>query len=219
MHWIQRRILLTLSTNDRLRYSQLKPTDVEGNLFMYHLAQLTAARLIDKDVKSYGLTTKGKTFVTSLNMSEGTQISQPRVLVALLCRYNGEFVLYRWSRQPYRARVSLPFGRAHTGWTLFEVAAEQLHYKLNVPGDNYRMRGSADIIVKAGAETTDHYLVHVVEVAINDPKVSADGLTGQPFLAKLQDLPEQDFVPGFYQIMRFVQKHEGLFFEEVMIHS
>lgn len=217
MHWIQRKILLTLSTNDRLRYSDLKPLDVEGNLFMYHLSQLTAAGMIDKHDKSYGLTLKGKTHVTSMSMSEGTQISQPRVLVALLCRHNERYLLYRWSRQPYRSKISLPFGRAHTGWTLFEVAAEQLHYKLNVPGDNYRTRGSANIILKVSGETIDHYLVHIVEITIHDSNVWADGLTGKPYFADISECNQGDFVPGFYQIISFAQEQPGLFFEEVII--
>jgi hypothetical protein len=48
MHRLQQHILSQLIHYPERRYADLKPDEVEGNLFMYHLRQLMAAGWVIK---------------------------------------------------------------------------------------------------------------------------------------------------------------------------
>ena len=64
IHHIQRAILDSLATCERARYGELKPQNLDGNIFTYHLKQLITDRYVVKnDDGSYSLLPKGKEYL------------------------------------------------------------------------------------------------------------------------------------------------------------
>ncbi|MDD3481267.1 MAG: hypothetical protein PHW75_03570, partial [Patescibacteria group bacterium] len=102
MHWIQRDILKTLSSKDKVRYRDLKPENVEGNLFMYHLKILITDGYIENRKRKYQLTSTGKSYVAGLSLSSGQPTKIPRIFATLYCKNReNQILLYKWNRQPY----------------------------------------------------------------------------------------------------------------------
>jgi ADP-ribose pyrophosphatase YjhB (NUDIX family) len=213
MHWIQKDILRKLSKADTLRYSELRPKDVEGNLFMYHRALLVNQGLIKKKEDGYTLTSVGKNLVASLSLSQGRPIVGPRNLVAVVYRRGGEYLFYRWNRQPYRGLVSLPFGRLHAGWKIQDMAAEQLHYKAGLAVESWRMCGTINIQSNG---PLGHSLIQVMEAFGLGGTPTADGLTGKPFWGNVKSIDPQDLMTGFGKILTITESHKEIFFEELV---
>lgn len=64
LHHIRKSILGTLATADSRRYGELKPENLDGNVFTYHLKQLINDKFITKqDDGAYALLPRGKDYI------------------------------------------------------------------------------------------------------------------------------------------------------------
>lgn len=215
-HWIQKHILRELSVNDVRRYKDLRPSDVEGNMFMYHLDQLVKDKLVEKVKDGYQLTTKGKTFVSSMSLSAGERRIQPKVVVMLDCKNNkGEQLLFKWRRQPYYGLVSLPFSKTHFGKSVEATAIEELKDKSGLTG-KFKYRGDVYVQTTEDDVTVDHMLVHVFSVTNIDGKLFSDELTGTAFWGDPMDINSDVSVAGFLQILKLLKNKKSPFFEEII---
>ena len=176
MHWVERHILKKLAFADELRYSELLPDGVEGNLFQYHARQLERSGLIERHKQGYRLSLAGRQFVADLSQTKQMNRRQfPRPLVMVAAEQNGQWLLFRWKRQPYRGLISLPFGRWTAGQSASDMAAEQLLYKSGYTADLV----FAGTISIAGEQ--DHQLILVFKAGNLKQTNEPDGLTGEFF--------------------------------------
>ncbi len=206
MNWIQQHVLLELTRQPSLRYSQLRPDGVEGNLFLYHLDGLIKDGLVEKADRTYRLSDKGLALAGTLSLSTGKPRTQPKILNAIICRdETGRYLFSRWHRQPNTGLVSFPHGMMHFGAILTEMASLELSEKTGLVAD-LAYRGQVYVRGLRGDEVDRHLLVNLfeaktpssAEVHSNRPEVS------EPFWAELADLKPADFVPGFYEIAKIV---------------
>jgi ADP-ribose pyrophosphatase YjhB (NUDIX family) len=120
---IQRDLLSKVSFfKDGARYSQLKPKDIENDLFNYHLQQLVKGELLTKTGELYSLTTKGKSLVT--NIDEGDKKLPPnyKVSVYMCAVKNGKVLLSRRKKHPQYDYVGFPSGKIKYGEKMLETA-------------------------------------------------------------------------------------------------
>src|SRR5437899_3164953 len=117
MHRLQQHILYQLMRHHDRRYANLKPEDVEGNLFMYHLRQLISKDWVAKrEDGHYELTAAGHRHVDGLSFNTLTPRAQPRIVTLLVCRNKaGEYLFLRRKRQPLLGMVGFPYGKIHLG--------------------------------------------------------------------------------------------------------
>lgn len=218
MHWIQKHIMRQLSTHSGRRYSELKPNDVEGNLFMYHMQKLQAAGYITKNAAVYGLSQKGELFSSRMSLKQAAPLMQPKIVVMLICQNeNDEYLLFRWSRQPYNGLVSFPFSKIHFGRTLTETLEEALFYKTSLTG-NFLYVGDVYIRTLTDNKPVDHMLAHIYRVTdIEGILGGYDGLTGQPFWGQPTEILPSEQVAGFADILGLVEPGAQGFMREVTV--
>lgn len=213
MHWIERHILKQLSFSDSQRYSQLKPDSVDGNLFQYHARALEKQALITRTKEGYCLSQAGKIFVADLSQTKlMNQRKLPRAIVMVACRNaNGEYLLFKWRRQPYRNLISLPFGRQLYDTSTTEIAAEQLLLKTGYTAQ-LSFFGHTDVIVNHPEKITDHMAINVFIGTNLTQSHTPDGLTGTWFWGQPSDQSDRALVPGFKQIIAWLEdsKHAHL---------
>lgn len=173
-HHIQITIINLLSSASSLRFTQLKPAQLESNLFVYHLKQLIAAGYVEKcDDKAYSLTNKGLTYVDSLTLTNNKPRLQPK-LIAIIAIQNkqNEWLLAQRKRQPYIERYMLLSGKQHFGESTVEhikrEATEQL--QIDIP---LVWRGFCDIKLSNGDVLISHLAAHIYRGEYNgDPPKS-----------------------------------------------
>jgi ADP-ribose pyrophosphatase YjhB (NUDIX family) len=204
MHWIQRYILKELAVADSRRYSELKPDEVEGNLFQYHSKDLQKQGLIDRSEGGYALTAKGKAFVANLSLTRNmSRRIQPRIITMIMAKNDqAQWLLFKWKRQPYRGKVSFPSGRLGFGEDLHEAAADQLRFKTGYEAELVYL---GTIMLK---NETDHILAQAF-IATNLTGIhGSDGLTGKSFWAGLDDIPLEHRLTGLAEIINWVNDTE-----------
>ena len=207
MHWIERHILKVLAFNDTKRYSELKPDSVDGNLFQYHARQLEKLGLIERNSTGYRLTSAGKIFVADLSQSKLMNARKtPRTISMIIAKNNeGQYLLFKWKRQPYRGLVSFVFGRQLYGQPAIESAKEQLLFKTGYHAE-FCYVGSADIINAQQGDIVDHLSANILE-ANNMKKVTEpDGLTGDYFWGQPEEHTPDRSVIGFIEIYNWINE-------------
>jgi len=217
LHWIQYHILTELTRASMRRYSELRPSDVEGNVFAYHLKDLLRLGMIEKVDRDYRLSTKGLDFVGTLSLKTGRTRKQPKILTTVVCRNEtGEYLFSRWHRQPNIGMVSFTHGMLHYGKTAHDMALLELAEKAALTAD-LTYRGCVTVRGYRGEHLDRHMIVHIFEGqdmrAIAKDQLRPD--VSEPFWAQLESLKPTDFVPGFYDIAQLVHSDNGgQFFRE-----
>jgi 8-oxo-dGTP pyrophosphatase MutT (NUDIX family) len=209
MHWIERHILKELAFSTQQRYSDLKPDSVDGNLFQYHARALEKRGLIDRSDDGYRLTPSGQIFVADLSQ---TKLMNPRKLARavamIVCRNDdGQYLLFKWQRQPYRGLASLPFGRQLAGMSAAATAADQLLNKTGYQAD-LAFYGLADIIIGQD-KLIDHLLVEVFIGSDLKQVAQPDGLTGQYFWDQADQIKSGEAIHGFHQLIAWTEQPES----------
>lgn len=210
LSWIQYHILVELTRHSLRRYSQLRPRDVEGNLFMYHLKGLINDGLVEKAEGQYQLTIKGLQFVGTLSLKTGRTRKQPKILNAIICRNEaGEYLMTRWRRQPNAELVSFPHGMMHYGEAVLDMAAHELKEKAGLKA-HLEYRGDVYVRGMLAGMLDRHMIVHLFEATELEPADSeADAGVGESFWTKLELLRPEEFVPGFYEIAKLAEENTG----------
>ncbi|HYG83514.1 MAG TPA: NUDIX domain-containing protein [Verrucomicrobiae bacterium] len=215
-NWIQNHILLELTKNPTRRYSELKPRDIEGNLFMYHLKGIMKEGLVEKTDRVYRLSPKGLQFVSTLSLKTGKMRKQPQILNAIIAKNEqGEYLFTRWRRQPNTGLISFPHGMMHYGEGVFAMAALELAEKAGLTAE-LAHKGDVYVRVMRGDDIDRHMLVHLFEARDIQPgrQTEMRPELGESFWAPLASVIPTDFLPGFYEIAQLSQR-TGAIFEEI----
>ncbi|MDO8507755.1 MAG: hypothetical protein Q7S53_04295 [bacterium] len=216
MHWIQKHILRQLATSDTLRYTDLRPDNVEGNLFMYHLNQLIADGFITKNDKNYHLSLSGKKYVSSMSLESGSVRLQPKIVVMFIAKNkDGKYLLFKWKRQPYQNLISFPFGKIHYGKPVLDLAHKELMWKSGLTGD-LKYLGDVYVQTNENDEVVDHYLAHIFQVANIKGEIQSNGLQGKPFWGKIEDFQKDDLAPGFEDLVNIIENQNPPYLKEII---
>lgn len=113
MHRIQTIVLSQLMECEALRYSQLKPKQMEPSQFMYHLKVLIEGGLVEKWEGQYRLTAEGKQHTDRFDDENQSLRTYPRITVAVLYEHPDKGMLLK-------KRVHQP-GFGLVGFVLFDV--------------------------------------------------------------------------------------------------
>lgn len=106
MHEIQKFIIVQLSENTGLRYSQMRPPSMEPSQFMYHLKILINKDLVVKLDSGYSLTKKGVQFVDHFDDENLELYEYARVTVAFVYEHTEHGVLLmQRQHQPAIGRI------------------------------------------------------------------------------------------------------------------
>ena len=162
-HHIQKDILLRLSKASSLRFSELKPTDMESNMFMYHLKQLQSQKLVDKNADGYTLSDEGLSYIDGFSFHTLKPRKQPKIISILVIKnHTGELLLARRKYQPYIHQYMFVSGKQHLGEGPEEHACRELHDKLNMDIPLVR-RGLSDIRIYRNDKIITHVTAHIYE--------------------------------------------------------
>lgn len=209
MHRIQTHILARLAGKGYYRrYSELKPKDVEGNVFMYHLRRLIELGYVRKKDDGYELAPKGLQFIDTLSMKTWQPRIQPKIVTLIVCQNSkGEWLLYRRMKSPFYGMVGFPYGKVHLGERLEEAVLRECEEKIKIAVSQAAHIGDAYVVVYEEGEVISHMLAHVFRAEL--PKGSGEKVGGDCFWAKVDDPADPEYIPGFTEIFRIVAERQA----------
>lgn len=216
MHPLRRHIIHQLLINSYLKYSKLKPPDVEGNVFMYHLKQLIQEELIQKRVDGcYEFTSDGRLFADTLSLKTYRPRIQPKIVTLVICQNkDGQYLLYKRKREPFINFIGFPYGKIHLGETVMEAAIRELQEKTGIAA-NLKHQGDVYLTVYQDKNVISHMLAHVF--LGHDPKgeLLEESEIGKCFWEKIENPKDLKYMAGFFDVYElFKNPKTGLIFQE-----
>lgn len=128
-HYIKREIIIKLKlSSEDLKYSELKPGDMDGNAFNHHLKSLVNSEIVEKiDLGEYRLTAKGKREVDFYSLDNSRIKIRPISGVYLLIfSADGKILVYKNKGAPINGVEGMMFGKIRLGRSYLKTVARML---------------------------------------------------------------------------------------------
>lgn len=208
-HHIQRDIIHRLSQAEELRFSELKPAELESNSFMYHLKQLITGGWVEKTDAGYTLTPKGLTYVDGLSLKSSLPRKQAKILsVIVLKNKKGQYLLAKRKFQPFIGTLLFPGGKQHYGESPEDHVARELKEQFGLTGAPVR-RGLIDQRTYKKEALVTHVLTHVYELEYD----GAAPEESPKFIYQWSDVEGvKELYPGSYELFQALEHEKSLFF-------
>ncbi len=215
-HHIQLYVLKKMLSKPSLRYSELKPKDVEANLFMYHLKQLIKAGLIVRGDQAYSLSRLGKQFADRATLSNMKIRIQPKVItIVTVRRADGAWLLLRRKHQPFLDYKGFPSGKIHFGEKLLQAATRELYEKSGLVDVELQLRGNLIMHFRDGQEPVSHINGYVFYGEVpRGCDVTVEQEHFDCYFANESALHEKPAFKGHELILELLKQHDALFIEE-----
>ncbi len=141
IHHIRRSILDKLATADSLRYGQLKPSELDGNVFTYHLKGLITDDFVQKnDVGDYSLTQRGHGYI--VRRYEDSREAAHSVFLVVL-KNGTDYLLRRRDVQPHLGYTGFVHGEPEAGTPVLQTAVKRIFEKTGIEDVELSVVGSA----------------------------------------------------------------------------
>lgn len=190
------------------RFSQLRPPNVDSNLFQYHLKQLIKEGFIEKDGNHYVLSQEGQRFANFYSFETDAIRLQPKILVAVVC-YDGYRVLvHKRKREPYINQISLVNGKLHFGETLPAAAERELAEKTGFKAQSLRHAGDTYLRYRSNNEVVNHVLSHNFSCTQWRGQLRST-IHSEPFWITSSELKKDpDVLPGTAEIVECMESDQ-----------
>lgn len=182
LHHIQKSIINVLASTDPARYADLKPADMDGNQFTYHLKQLITDKLVQKNEdNTYSLSQKGRSYL--IRRFEDADQSAHTIFLVIV-RHGDRVLLRERKVQPLNGYVGFIHGEPVANQPLDITISERIKAKTGIDIDinNITTHGSGLIrIVKDGqVQSFSHAIITETSVDTDDLPIVEDE-TGRNF--------------------------------------
>lgn len=137
IHPTQKEILKKLLFTNASRYADLKPIDMEGSQFKFHLDTLKDNHLVQKDAAGkYSLTATGKEFANRFDFDDNeSKIQAKHSVVMCGMRENGdEILVYKRLKNPFFGCQGFPTGKVRLGESIVDTAKREFTEETNLTG-------------------------------------------------------------------------------------
>lgn len=217
-HHLQRQILYTLVTNPEVRFSKLKPSGIDSNVFTYHLQQLIKQGLVTKtEDGSYKLTALGKSAgINSTETAESILRQAHSVLFMAASNKSGDYLLRRRLAHPVYGKLGFVHGEPIFEEAI-EVTANRIFEEKTGIKANFKPAGAGYIRIfrEDEMESFTHFTLLVdADVEGNPIQTSR---TGENLWVKSPDFTSDDMIPSMNSLVYGIQSGE-FFFQELTFH-
>jgi len=171
MHFIQSHILDKLVHAEKLRNRDMRPKNIDSNLYQYHLLRLQKEGYVTKESIYYKLSARGLAYADRHSSTLRKTRSQPKLItIIFLYNGNGEILLVPRTRQPFMGMLNLPSGKIHLDESVETAARREIHEKsgnalLKEKLDHF---GTAHMIINQADYTISDYIALLISGAVND---------------------------------------------------
>jgi len=205
-HHIQKSIVYKLAFNEALRFSELKPDDLDNKLFNYHLKLVISAGLVKKDANGlYSLTAEGRRVGVGVLDKQFAALDKAYTVLFLIIRRASDksWLLFKRKTHPLLGEIGFMHADPSAEKSVYKTAQDELLVKTGLRATfNYLGSGFFKVIKDGGLESYTHFTALVAEDAAGELSQNSD--KGEYFWAadisdtKGQLLPTAQALVGQY---------------------
>lgn len=215
-HHIQRDILYKLVTSPSARFAELKPKEVDGNIFTYHLRQLIKNKYVEKhDDGSYRLTSLGKNVGINIQLKAKELLEQAHSIFLIIIRNDqGEWLLRKRLAHPMYGKFGFVHGEPEARKTIAEAANDALKQRTGLTARfNTVGHGYITFMLDNEVESFTHCTFLETE-ELTGELISATG-NGENHWLKNPDFSGPDMIPSMPDIIAAMNKQDDCFYVEL----
>jgi predicted transcriptional regulator len=214
MHHIQKKIIYTLVRNETARFADIRPRNIDGNIFTYHLKQLITAKLVTKtDGGSYKLTQKGKLTGINIQLDTKDELEQAHSVLFLAAQNSkGEWLLRKRLVHPAYGKIGFLHCEPDAKESVLKTAERIFLERTNLAA-KFTVRGGGYIVLSRNKELesfTHFTILHAINV---EGIPESPGDSGENFWHN-GDLDSPSLFPNMPQLLNLLQNSNNLFFTE-----
>jgi hypothetical protein len=210
IHHIQRAILDRLATTNSARYGEIKPAELDGNSFTYHMKQLISDHYVSKNEDgSYALAPKGKDYI--VHRYDGPAL-QAHTIFLIAIRRGDEWLMRERLVQPLLGMSGFIHGEPVATELLIETATKRLQEKtgLNVPLSIH----SSGLIRILRDDTIESFSHAIILTGETDQDINiVDDQTGRNYWVQTSDLRKSNVLPSCTDIIDLLSQDSAHPFE------
>lgn len=204
LHHIRRSILDKLAVAECLRYSELKPKHLDGNVFTYHLKGLIIDNLVEKnDAGNYFLTSTGRDYI--VHRYEDSALSAHSIFLLVLKRQS-EYLLRRRTVQPLIGYSGFIHGEPEVGVDIIKTASKRLQDKTGIEKVDLAIAGSALISQYRADELYSFSHAVIINGQTDQNIIVEDDHTGRNFWANVDGVDK--LLPSCIDIIRMIDNKQ-----------
>jgi len=210
-HHIQKHIIGILMYKATARFSELRPSKTDTNLFSYHLKLLVKTGFIAKNEAGYSLSQKGLAYVDRVSSEKMNIRTQPKIITMLVIQdSDGNVLLQKRTKQPYIGLWTLPYGKIHIeDESILSAAEREVSEKLGLFDQKLRHAGECYIRVRSEGAILSTTLAHVFRFETDDINADENHIWIKP-----HKFLEYELAPAVEQIVTRSFFGDDYFFEE-----
>lgn len=203
LHHIQKSILDTLATSESSRYSDMKPKNMDGNIFSYHLKLLVADHYVLKHEDGlYSLSRKGKDYI--VHRYENSLL-QAHSIFLIVIRRGDEWLMRERLVQPLFGMSGFIHGEPDAGKPILETASERLKEKTGLSVQlSTHSSGLIKILKDDTVESFSHAIILTGQTN-QDFNIPGDK-TGRNFWLPTPDLQKANILPSCVDIIASLEQ-------------
>jgi ADP-ribose pyrophosphatase YjhB (NUDIX family) len=204
LHHIQKSIINVLATTDPARYADLKPVDMDGNQFTYHLKQLMTDKMVVKnDDGTYSLTEKGRTYLVYRyeNLDKAAH-----TIFLVIIRHQDKVLLRERKVQPMLGYVGFVHGEPVADESLNVTVQRRIKAKtgIDIDPNNITTHGSGLIRIVKDGQTQSFSHAIIVETSVNNDELPIqEDETGRNFWLRDDDQSPVKNLPSNNDIIAY----------------
>lgn len=207
LHHYQRHILDLLGTNTSCRYSDLKPEDVDGNTFTYHLKQLCSQKYIERlSTGEYALTQRGRAYMVHRYEDLSTQAHS---IFLIVLKIGDQLLLRERLVQPLINYTGFIHGEPSFNEPVQVTAERRLLEKTGITCKlNVTSSGLIRIFKNNELQSHSHAIILTGELpAINETAFVRADATGRNLLVTQKDMQSLILLPSCDDILVMIRKN------------
>ena len=213
-HTVQRQILRLLGHYERARFTDIKPPELENNAFQYHLKQLIAAKLIQKNSDgTYEMTPGGKQefIVSHLSKSETHQQAHAIFLCAL--RDSDKWLVARRKVQPEIGLTGFIHSDPVADESLVAIAAKRFKDKTGLD-TSFTIKGSGYIRIFKDGDLSSFVHATLLYADAHSGDLELEYHTSSHAWMTRQELNQVSLIPSMPLLLDILDDKAPPFFDE-----
>ena len=209
LHITQKHILDSLAQAEFKRYGELKPTDIDGNVFGYHLKQTLAAGLAEKSADgTYRLTESGRNYIINRYHNP---LESAHSIFLLVIRCGDNYLIRERKIQPMLGYSGFIHGEPTPGEMIIDTANKRLRTKTGLEC-SLSVSSSGLITIKkdSGLQSYSHAVILTGEITDRILEIDEDE-TGRNYWLDVRDLEKSSIIPSCKDILRILENQQQWF--------
>ena len=215
-HHLQRDIVYRLAFSEGLRFSELKPDEIENKLFTYHLKKVSAAGFVEKDADGlYRLTPEGRRVGVGAFRTHHMAIDRAYSILLLVIRRKSDdaWLLTRRQTHPLRGKSGFMHVAPHADSTAPERAAAECMAKTGLTG-TFSVCGGGYFRYYDGDELESFTHFTLLKCDDIQGELSPNNELADYFWQDSLDFDDPDMLPNMASLHQLYEGQELGFIEE-----